>query len=86
MRSAAQLRQKIIALTFENKQLQHYKQINQLILQGLNTLLTLDNKQEIFLQFFDLLKDVIPFSQASILQLTQQQQVLYWPVLCRLLS
>lgn len=76
MPSAAQLRQKIIALTFENKQLQHYKQINQLILQGLNTLLTLDNKQEIFLQFFDLLKDVIRFSQASILQLTEQQQVL----------
>lgn len=75
MPSAAQLRQKIIALTFENKQLQHYKQINQLILQGLNTLLTLDNKQEIFLQFFDLLKDVIPFSQASILQLSEQQQV-----------
>lgn len=75
MPSAAQLRQKIIALTFENKQLQHYKQINQLILQGLNTLLTLDNKQEIFLQFFDLLKDVIPFNQASILQLTEQQQV-----------
>jgi signal transduction histidine kinase len=76
MQSAAQLRQKVIELTFENKQLQHYKQINQLILRGLNTLLTLDNKQEIFLQFFDLLKDVIHFSQASILQLTEQQQVL----------
>ena len=76
MQSAAQLRQKVIELTFENKQLQHYKQINQLILRGLNTLLTLDNKQEIFLQFFDLLKDVIHFSQASILQLTDQQQVL----------
>ncbi len=76
MQRAAHLQQKVIELTFENKQLQHYKQINQLILRGLNTLLTLDNKQEIFLQFFDLLKDVIHFSQASILQLTEQQQVL----------
>lgn len=75
MQKTAQLRQKVIELTFENKQLEHYKQINQLILRGLNTLLTLDNKQEIFLQFFDLLKDAVHFSQASILQLANPQQV-----------
>ena len=75
MQKTAQLRQKVIELTFENKQLEHYKQINQLILRGFNTLLTLDNKQEIFLQFFDLLKDAVHFSQASILQLANPQQV-----------
>ncbi len=75
MQTTAQLQQKVIELTFENKQLEHYKQINQLILRGLNTLLTLDNKQEIFLQFFDLLKDAVNFSQASILQLADPHQV-----------
>jgi two-component system NtrC family sensor kinase len=75
MQSEAQLREQVIELTLENKRLAHYKQINQLILRGLNTLLTLDNKQDIFLQFFDLLKDAVDFSQASILQLSPDQQV-----------
>lgn len=76
MDSEAQLREQMTQLTLENKQLTHYKQINQLILRGLNTLLTLDNKQDIFLQFFDLLKDAVHFSQASILQFSTSQQVI----------
>lgn len=76
MLSPEQLQEKVIQLTFEKKQLEHYKKINQLILRGLNTLLTLDDKQEIFLQFFDLLKDVLVFQRASIIQVLADREVL----------
>lgn len=67
--STEQLHEKIIRLTFDKNRLEQHKKLNQLLLNGLNAVQSLNSKQAIFQAFFALLGDVIDFDQAMILQL-----------------
>ena len=64
-----QLRTSVRLLTQEKQRLEIYKQMNQLMQRGLNVMLSLQSPHDMFIRFFELLAEVIPFHRASILLL-----------------
>ncbi len=67
MTEIERLRADVLQLTQEKQQLEVYKQMNQLMQRGLHVMLSLSNPHDMFIRFFALLAEVIPFHRASIL-------------------
>ena len=63
------LRTSVRLLTQEKQRLEVYKQMNQLMQRGLHVMLSLQSPHDMFIRFFELLAEVIPFHRASILLL-----------------
>jgi two-component system NtrC family sensor kinase len=71
-----QLRTSVKLLTQEKQRLEIYKQMNKLMQRGLHVMLSLNAPREMFIRFFELLAEVIPFHRASILLLESDRVVL----------
>ncbi len=71
-----QLRTSVRLLTQEKQRLEVYKQMNQLMQRGFQVMLSLQSPHDMFIRFFELLAEVIPFHRASIIQQIEQQVVL----------
>jgi signal transduction histidine kinase len=76
MNDIEQLRATIVELSQEKQRLEVYKQMNQLMQRGLHVMLSLNSPHDMFIRFFALLAEVIPFHRASILQLEADSVVL----------
>ncbi len=63
------LRTSVRLLTQETQRLEVYKQMNQIMQRGLHVMLSLQSPHDMFIRFFELLAEVIPFHRASILLL-----------------
>lgn len=59
MSSYEQLQEKILHLTYEKNQLERFKYLNELILSGLNAILSSDKHDEIFQKLFAVIHEVI---------------------------
>lgn len=59
MNSYEQLQEKVLHLTYEKNQLERFKYLNELILSGLNAILSSDKHEEIFQKLFAVIHEVI---------------------------
>lgn len=70
------LQEKILQLTYENQQLQQFRHLNELLSQGLDALLSLDDHEELFSKLFDVMLKVIDYDAIVILQHNPEQPAL----------
>lgn len=71
-----QLHEKLLQLTYENKQLARFKFLNDLILSGLNAILSSDKHEEIFQKLFAVIHEVINCQDIVLLIVDEKQQQL----------
>lgn len=67
MLSQEQLQEKLLQLTFENKQLERFKFLNELILSGLDAILSSDHHQLIFKKLFAIIHEAIDCQHIALL-------------------
>ncbi len=77
-----QLQQKMLQLVQENKQLQSYKQVNQLMLDAVHLLLNSAQEQELQQQLLALLQRIVPYDNAWLVGQYDQDFVLtsFYPI------
>lgn len=71
-----QLQEKLLQLSYENKQLERFKFLNDLILSGLNAILSSDKHEKIFQKLFAVIHEVINCQHIVLLVVEEQQQQL----------
>lgn len=71
-----QLHEKLLQLSFEKKQLERFKYLNELILSGLNAILSSDNHDEIFEKLFAVIHEVIHCKHVVLLLVDDDKQQL----------
>ena len=69
-----QLQEKLSQLTYEKQQLERFKHLNELILNGLNAILTSDKHEEIFQKLFAVIHEVISCQHIVLLMVDEQEQ------------
>ncbi|WP_445427461.1 sensor histidine kinase [Alishewanella sp. HL-SH05] len=71
-----QLHEKLMQLSFEKKQLERFKFLNDLILNGLNAILSSDNHEQIFQKLFSVIHEVISCQHIVLLLVNDKPQQL----------
>jgi signal transduction histidine kinase len=69
-----QLQEKLSQLTFEKQQLERFKHLNELILNGLNAILSSDKHEEIFQKLFAVIHEAISCQHIMLLMVDEQEQ------------
>lgn len=69
-----QLQEKLQQLSFEKKQLERFKYLNELILNGLNAILTSEKHEEIFQKLFAVIHEVISCQHILLLMIDKKMQ------------
>lgn len=69
-----QLHEKLLQLSFEKKQLERFKFLNDLILSGLNAILSSDKYEQIFQKLFAVIHEVISCQHIVLLLVDEKQQ------------
>lgn len=69
-----QLQEKLFQLTFEKQQLERFKHLNELILNGLNAILSSDKHEEIFQKLFAVIHEVISCQHIVLLTVDEREQ------------
>ncbi|GGF70490.1 sensor histidine kinase [Alteromonas lipolytica] len=67
------LNETILQLRFENNQLQRFKQINQLLLNGLDAIMSSSHRSEVFARLFEVIREILPCDQILIAHYDEQQ-------------
>lgn len=68
-----QLQEKLLQLSYENKQLERFKFLNDLILSGLNAILGSDKHEQIFQKLFAVIHEVVNCQHIVLLVVEEQQ-------------
>lgn len=76
MLSNEQLHEKLLQLSYENKQLERFKFLNDLILSGLNAILSSDKHEQIFQKLFAVIHEVINCQHIVLFLVDEKQQQL----------
>jgi signal transduction histidine kinase len=69
-----QLQEKLFQLTYEKQQLERFKYLNELILNGLKAILSSDKHEEIFQKLFAVIHEVISCQHIVLLMADEQEQ------------
>jgi two-component system NtrC family sensor kinase len=69
-----QLQEKLSQLTYEKQQLERFKHLNELILNGLNAILSSDKHDEIFQKLFAVIHEAISCQHIMLLMVDEQEQ------------
>ena len=73
MTDVEKLHETIQKLRYENGQLQRFKQINQLMLHGLDAIMTSTHRSEVFARLFEVIGEILPCDQILIAHHNEEQ-------------
>lgn len=76
MLTIEQLQEKVLQLSFEKKQLERFKFLNELILSGLNAILSSEKHEQIFQKLFAVIHEVINCQDIVLLVVNEKEQQL----------
>ncbi|WP_296049823.1 ATP-binding protein [uncultured Alteromonas sp.] len=81
MTDVEKLHETIQKLRYENSQLQRFKQVNQLMLNGLDAIMTSMHRSEVFARLFEVIGEILPCDQILIAHHNEEQSTVI-PVCC----
>lgn len=76
MNNQEQWQEKLLQLTYEKQQLEQFRQLNELLSQGLEASLNCDDQEQLFSRLFEVIIKAIPYDAVFILQRTKDSNEL----------